>query len=688
LIFVGIAVGAWTIAGPKLLGQDEAGRVRIGQSRTMSLGELCNIIADQARIRVGPGQRHETLFVSAGGYDASGLLQSSAAAAHLALRDEGETLRFVTPARYTGMGGDYPPLPKDLNARARRLFVDAHQRIDLQAEGIPFTVGEVLSGKAVTLGDLTPEQQGLVLALYRRGLMESPYFATLPAPPPQGDEAAAREALEGARLRLGWNVQLCLMSYAPPTEEEPRFTPTWSALVPLHDDQRDGLRVPKVQPLGDEPGPAYKRAVERPGNEITRHEALGLATEAGGLRLVSRLWSEAPPMSLPEGQLTVRGLLEAVAREQQADLVLCEGITVLRWSHAARKEREAAEQAEAVQRVLDLIDGLPGEARAALLREDWLDLEAMPPEYMDAFSATCLPRNPVSIWRRVAEDKELVATVIFDPYVDVEPMQAERAMRRLFLRDRWRFLEFDGLDAGGHEWTLVAVGDGSERRHKSSREPVKWPPFMEGRVCRGGYPPAPQWRYFAAEPHIGCALAGDTHLIGPVLVVRQYLADQQVQSMEGSLERGPLLVRYEVITARDASVFGVDMAVLESVDSAEGKYDIRAQLYWVTLAQESVAPLDGSIISVRHHPERGHQSLGTVGPRLGEVRIDTVQYRVVAGNIEPGPRQENARAAIRSEWRIDGEPRVIGSVTIPVPERNDVLGICDPSTRPSADDEE
>jgi hypothetical protein len=289
-------------------------------------------------------------------------------------------------------------------------------------------------------------------------------------------------------------------------------------------------------------------------------------------------------------------------------------------------------------------------------------------------------------WEKASETLEFTMACVFDPYIEALTGPAG-PRRRVYVRDRWRFLQFDGFQPGPHEWLLQPIGGGGERIYRSSREPIRWTDHLAGRVGYGTVGTkgvrAPHWASMVDEATVGDADPYEPSLLGSVLALRQYLAEEQRASIERASRQDPILARYEIVDARSLDVPAVDPFAGEGfARNAVNGYVITAYLYWVTTKRESLGGPTDTIITRQTDEETGAVRISVVGPRLHQLRLDTVEYQVAPSKTGQPQQEDEVQYVIQSGWTVREPGKPIASSTFGIPERNSVLAICDPSTHP------
>ena len=175
---------------------------------------------------------------------------------------------------------------------------------------------------------------------------------------------------------------------------------------------------------------------------------------------------------------------------------------------------------------------------------------------------------------------------------------------------------------------------------------------------------APEWIWLAHEPPFEtitspCALDG----LGPVLVLRHYLAEKQWASVTGQDGKGPILVRYEIV---DAESLQLPCPFPELAQQKKGgDYLVTAILYWADLAPEDRASPLATYMEFKMHKSRppGQAAfLAQVGPALARVRAQWMVYGVrPKGGLRLQQFKGRQRVASGEEgWVVEEPPRLSG----------------------------
>jgi hypothetical protein len=217
-----------------------------------------------------------------------------------------------------------------------------------------------------------------------------------------------------------------------------------------------------------------------------------------------------------------------------------------------------------------------------------------------------------------------------------------------------------------------------------TRVPIRVPGFDSLTVSPQVPEAPPEWIRFTREsPYSGsrpCALDS----LGPVLVLRHYLAEKQWTSLTAPDHKGPLLVRYEII---DAAAEQFPYPFPELPRQQPSPYLVTAILYWADLApQDRAAPLATYRRLEIDASGRATTSVGSYGPTITRVRAEWMEYGV--SPKEARWRELKGRRKVvagEAGWVVDEKPRRQGEGVSHCGQNVDIVPVYDLSiSRPTS----
>jgi len=223
----------------------------------------------------------------------------------------------------------------------------------------------------------------------------------------------------------------------------------------------------------------------------------------------------------------------------------------------------------------------------------------------------------------------------------------------------------------------IEVWDEPVKPPRPTRVPIRVPGLDMDRTSlpKG----APEWIFLTHEAPghdtRPCGLDG----LGPVLVLRHYLAEKQWASVSAQGGKGPILARYEIV---DAESLALPYPFPELAKQPGAPYLVTAVLYWADLAPEDRASPLATYMELKMHKSRPPGQapfLQLGGPAMTRVRAQWMEYEVrPKGGVRL--QQLNGRQRVASGqagWTVDEEPRLSGEGTSQCGQTDNIVPVYD-----------